>query len=136
MSKEPTKAEMKQQLRQQNDVIKQLKADLRTEQLRKMPVEKIVTKTERVEVPVEKIVTRRVEVPVEKIVTRRVEVPVEKIVTRRVEVPVEKIVTRTERVEVPVEKIRVVQKPRIEDTAEIARLRALVDRMEREANAK
>ena len=98
MSKEPTKAEMKQQLRLQNDVIKQLKADLRSEQLRKMPVEKIVTK--------------------------------------RVEVPVEKIVTKTERVGVPVEKIRVVQKPRIEDTAEIARLRALVDRMEREANAK
>jgi hypothetical protein len=122
MSKEPTKAEMKQQLRQQNDVIKKLKADLRTEQLRKMPVEKIVTKTERVEVPVEKIVTKRVEVPVEKIVMKRVEVPIERIVTKRVEVPVEKV--------------RVVQKPRIEDTAEIARLRALVDRMEREANAK
>jgi len=122
MSKEPTNAEMKQQLRQQNDVIKQLKADLRTEQLRKMPVEKIVTKTERVEVPVEKIVTKRVEVPVEKIVMKRVEVPVERIITKRVEVPVEKV--------------RVVQKPRMEDTAEIARLRALVDRMEREAHAK
>lgn len=122
MSKEPTKAEMKQQLRLQNDVIKQLKADLRTEQLRKMPVEKIVTKTERVEVPVEKIVTKRVEVPVEKIVMKRVEVPIERIVIKRVEVPVEKV--------------RVVQKPRMEDTAEIARLRALVDRMEREANAK
>ena len=96
MSKEPTKAEMKQQLRLQNDVIKQLKADLRTEQLRKMPVEKIVMK--------------------------RVEVPVERIITKRVEVPVEKV--------------RVVQKPRMEDTAEIARLRALVDRMEREAHAK
>lgn len=124
MSKEPTKAEMRQQLRQQNDVIRQLKADLRAEQLRKMPAEKIVTKTERVEVPVEKIVTKRVEVPVEKIITK----------TKRVEVPVERIVTK--RVEVPVEKIRVVQKPRMEDTAEIARLRALVDRMEREANAK
>jgi hypothetical protein len=110
MSKEPTNAEMKQQLRQQNDVIKQLKADLRTEQLRKMPVERVVTK--------------------------RVEVPVEKVITKLIEVPVEKIVIKTERVEVPVEKIRVVQKPRIEDTAEIARLRALVDRMEREANAK
>jgi hypothetical protein len=98
MSKEPTKAEMRQQLRQQNDVIKQLKADLRAEQLRKAPAEKIITK--------------------------------------RVEVPVEKIVTKTERVEVPVEKIRVVQKPRKEDTVEIARLRALLDRMEREANAK
>ena len=98
MSKEPTKAEMKQQLRLQNDVIKQLKADLRTEQLRKVPVEKIITK--------------------------------------RVEVPVEKIVTKTERVEVPVENIRVVQKRRIEDTAEIARLRALVDKLEREADAK
>jgi len=84
MSKEPTKAEMRQQLRQQNDVIKQLKADLRAEQLRKAPAEKIITK----------------------------------------------------RVEVPVEKIRVVQKPRKEDTVEIARLRALLDRMEREANAK
>lgn len=122
MSKEPTKAEMKQQLRQQNDVIKQLKADLRAEQLRKMPAEKVITK--RVEVPVEKVITKRVEVPVEKIIAK----------TKRVEVPVEKIVTK--RVEVPIEKIRVVQKPRMEDTAEIARLRALVDRMEREANAK
>ena len=41
MSKEPTKAEMKRQLRLQNDVIKQLKADLRTEQLRKVPAEKL-----------------------------------------------------------------------------------------------
>lgn len=136
MSKEPTKAEMKQQLRQQNDVIKQLKADLRTEQLRKVPAVEVITK--RVEVPVEKIVTKteRVEVPVEKVITKQVEVPVEKIITKtkRVEVPVERIITK--RVEVPVEKVRVVQKPRMEDTAEIARLRALVDRMEREANAK
>ena len=73
------------------------------------PVEKIVTKEVRVEVPVEKIVEKvvtkevRVEVPVEKIV--------EKVVTKevRVEVPVEKIVenvvTKEVRVEVPVEKI-------------------------------
>ena len=70
-------------------------------------VEKIVEKEVRVEVPVEveKIVEKevRVEVPVEKIVEKevRVEVPVE--VEKIVEVPVEKIVEKV--VEVPVEKI-------------------------------
>ena len=66
------------------------------------PVEKIVEREVRVEVPVEKIVEKivekevRVEVPVEKIVEKivekevRVEVPVERIV----EVPVEKIVEK------------------------------------------
>ena len=73
------------------------------------PVEKVVEKEVRVEVPVEKIVEKvvekevRVEVPVEKIVEKvvekevRVEVPVEKIV--------EKVVEKEVRVEVPVEKI-------------------------------
>ena len=63
------------------------------------PVEKLVEKEVRVEVPVEKIVEKivekevRVEVPVEKIVEKivekevRVEVPVEKIVEKIVEVP-------------------------------------------------
>ena len=63
------------------------------------PVEKVVEKEVRVEVPVEKIVEKvvekevRVEVPVEKIVEKvvekevRVEVPVEKIVEKIVEVP-------------------------------------------------
>jgi len=87
------------------------------------PVEKIVEKEVRVEVPVEveKIVEKevRVEVPVpvevEKVVEKevRVEVPVEKIVEKevRVEVPVEvekiveKVVEKEVRVEVPVEKI-------------------------------
>ena len=50
------------------------------------PVEKIVEKEVRVEVPVEKIVEKIVEVPVEKIVEKIVEVPVEKIVERIVEV--------------------------------------------------
>ena len=91
-----------------------------------VPVEKIVEKEVRVEVPVEKIVEKvvekevRVEVPVEKIVEKvvekevRVEVPVEKIVEKevRVEVPVEKVVEKEVRVEVPVEKIveKVVEK--------------------------
>ena len=57
------------------------------------PVEKIVTKEVRVEVPVEKIV----KVPVEKIVERevvrevRVEVPVERIVEKIVEVPAARV---------------------------------------------
>ena len=67
------------------------------------PVEKIVTKEVRVEVPVEKIV----KVPIEKIVERevRVEVPVEKVVTKevRVEVPVERIVEKI--VEVPAARV-------------------------------
>ena len=75
-------------------------------------VEKIVEKEVRVEVPVEKIVEKevRVEVPVE--VEKIVEVPVEKIVEKVVEVPVEKIVEKEVRVEVPVEKIveKVVEK--------------------------
>ena len=74
MSKELTKAELKQKLRQQSDIIKQLKADLRAEQSKKAPVEKIVTKQPAVS--------------------------------------------------------------RIEDVAEIARLKAIIDRMEREAKAK
>ena len=79
------------------------------------PVEKIVEKEVRVEVPVEveKIVEKEVPVEVEKIVEKevRVEVPVpvevEKIVEKEVlvEVPVEKIVEKEVRVEVPVEKI-------------------------------
>ena len=83
------------------------------------PVEKIVEKEVRVEVPVE--VEKIVEVPVEKIVEKEVrvevpvevekivEVPVEKIVEKVVEVPVEKIVEKVVekevRVEVPVEKV-------------------------------
>ena len=83
-------------------------------------VEKIVEKEVRVEVPVpvevEKIVEKEVlvEVPVEKIVEKevRVEVPVEKIVEKevRVEVPVEKIVEKEVRVEVPVEVEKIVEK--------------------------
>ena len=101
------------------------------------PVEKVVTKEVRVEVPVEKIV----KVPVEKIVERevirevRVEVPVEKVVTKevRVEVPVEKIVKvpvekivereviREVRVEVPVERIveKIVEVPAARVEAEV-----------------
>ena len=97
------------------------------------PIEKIVTKEVRVEVPVEKIV----KVPVEKIVERevRVEVPVEKVVTKevRVEVPVEKIVKvpvekivekeviREVRVEVPVERIveKIVEVPAARVEAEV-----------------
>ena len=62
----------------------------------KVPVEKIVEKEVRVEVPVEKVVEKIVNVPVEKVVEKevRVEVPVEKIVEKIVEVPVEKIVER------------------------------------------
>ena len=63
------------------------------------PVEKIVEKEVRVEVPVEKIVEKVVEKEV------RVEVPVEKIVEVPVEKIVEKIVEKEVRVEVPVEKI-------------------------------
>ena len=79
------------------------------------PVEKIVEKEVRVEVPVEveKIVEKevRVEVPVEKIVEKevRVEVPVE--VEKIVEVPVEKIVEKEVRVEVPVEVEKIVEVP-------------------------
>ena len=76
-------------------------------------VEKIVEKEVRVEVPVEKIVEKevRVEVPVEKIVEKevRVEVPVE--VEKIVEVPVEKIVEKEVRVEVPVEVEKIVEVP-------------------------
>ena len=76
-------------------------------------VEKIVEKEVRVEVPVEKIVEKvvRVEVPVEKIVEKevRVEVPVE--VEKIVEVPVEKIVEKEVRVEVPGEVEKIVEVP-------------------------
>ena len=74
-------------------------------------VEKIVEKEVRVEVPVEKIVEKevRVEVPVE--VEKIVEVPVEKIVEKVVEVPVEKIVEKEVRVEVPVEVEKIVEVP-------------------------
>ncbi len=83
------------------------------------PVEKIVEKEVRVEVPVEveKIVEKevRVEVPVEveKIVEKEVPVEVEKIVEKevRVEVPVEKIVEKEVRVEVPVEVEKIVEVP-------------------------
>ena len=51
-----------------------------------MPVEKVVEKEVRVEVPVDRIVEKIVEVPVEKVVEKIVEVPVEKIVERVVEV--------------------------------------------------
>ena len=89
--------------------------------VKEVPVEKVVEKEVRVEVPVEKVVEKivekevRVEVPVEKIVEKivekevRGEVPVEKIVEKIVEVPVEKIVEKIVekevRVEVPVEKV-------------------------------
>ena len=86
-------------------VTKEVRVEVPVEKIVKVPVEKIVEREVRVEVPVEKIVTKevRVEVPVEKIV----KVPVEKIVERevRVEVPVEKVVTKEVRVEVPVEKV-------------------------------
>ena len=60
--------------------------------VKEVPVEKVVEKEVRVEVPVEKVVEKivekevRVEVPVEKIVEKIVEVPVEKIVERVIEV--------------------------------------------------
>ena len=62
------------------------------EKVVEVPVEKIVEKKVRVEVPVEKVVEKivekevRVEVPVEKVVEKIVEVPVEKIVERVIEV--------------------------------------------------
>ena len=94
-------------------VEKEVRVEVPVEKIVEVPVERIVEKI--VEVPVEKIVEKivekevRVEVPVEKIVEKIVEVPVEKIVEKIVEVPVEKIVEKIVekevRVEVPVEKI-------------------------------
>ena len=102
-------------------VTKEVRVEVPVEKIVKVPIEKIVEREVRVEVPVEKVVTKevRVEVPVEKIV----KVPVEKIVERevRVEVPVEKVVTKEVRVEVPVERIveKIVEVPAARVEAEV-----------------